>query len=98
MNITGAALATLFTYLIMFVIVYYYSQKIYRVDHDISRILKIGLITGVFFVTGYYFVNELNILTGWKILLNVILMGIFIFVLKGMNILDFNKLKVLWKN
>lgn len=98
LNITGAALATLFTYLIMFVIVYYYSQKIYRVDHDISRILKIGLITGVFFITGYYFVNELNILTGWKILLNVILMGIFIFVLKVMNILDFNKLKVLWKN
>lgn len=98
LNITGAALSTLITYLIMFVIVYYYSQKIYRVKHDIPRILKISLVTGIFFVAGYCFINELNILTGWKILSNVILMGIFIFVLKSMKLLDMSKLKMLWKS
>lgn len=98
LNITGAAFATLITYLVMFTIVYYYSQKIYRVDHDIPRILKVSLITGVFFIAGYYFVNELDIITGWKILLNVILMGMFVFVLKMLNLLDVKKLKLLWKN
>lgn len=98
LNITGAALATLITYLIMFVIVYYYSQKIYRVKHDIPRILKISLVTGIFFIAGYCFINKLDILSGWKILLDVMLMGIFVFVLKVLKLLDVRKLKLLWKN
>jgi len=97
LNITGASLATLFTYMVMFVIVYYYSQKIYRVKHDIQRILKIGLITAVFFIVGYYFINDLEILTGYKILINLFVIGAFIFTLKVLNLLDLSKLKLLWK-
>jgi O-antigen/teichoic acid export membrane protein len=51
-NITGAAISTMLSYLIMFVVLYYLSQKVYHIPYDIFRSVFI-----VIFALLLYFVS-----------------------------------------
>ena len=87
LEMNGAALSTLITYLAMFLIMYYYSQKIYKIDYEWKKIFRIGLLTAVFFLISYFAVNNITDSNSIKIILNFLLISIFFFVINSTGII-----------
>ncbi|MFZ1320556.1 MAG: polysaccharide biosynthesis C-terminal domain-containing protein [Ignavibacteria bacterium] len=97
LEMNGAALSTLITYFAMFLIMYYYSQKIYRIDYEWKKIFKIGFLTMVFFAAGFMlgkFFNETNIIL---IIVNLILITIFFYILNTSGIIKLRSVLQLLK-
>jgi O-antigen/teichoic acid export membrane protein len=61
LGIMGSALATLFAYLAMAGSLYIISQKLYPVNYEFGRILKLVLVYGILFVLGMVVVKEVSI-------------------------------------
>ncbi len=97
LNITGAALSTMITYFVMFIIIYHYSQKIYRITFDWAKIYKLTLLTAVFFALSFFGVNAMKLSVGFTMLINFVLVGLFLFLVNGLKIIELNKLSILWK-
>ncbi|MBU1298611.1 MAG: polysaccharide biosynthesis C-terminal domain-containing protein, partial [Bacteroidetes bacterium] len=57
LGIMGAALATLISYAVMAVTMYYYSQKFYRIEYEYKKFIIIAaatsLITAVYYLLKY---------------------------------------------
>lgn len=88
MEMNGAAVSTLITYFTMFVIMYYYSQKIYRIDYEWKRIFKISLLAFVFFsvsITAEKLFNEINSV---QIAVNIFLILVYFYVINRFGIVD----------
>ncbi len=49
-GILGAALATLFSYIVMAVFMYFVSQRFYKVDYEWSKVIKIAGLAALFFL------------------------------------------------
>ncbi|MDQ3194325.1 MAG: oligosaccharide flippase family protein, partial [Bacteroidota bacterium] len=49
LSITGAALSTMITYFSMFLIIYFYSQKIYKIEYDWNKIAGLSFLTAAAF-------------------------------------------------
>jgi len=81
LEMNGAALSTLITYFAMFLIMYYYSQKIYRIDYEWKKIFKIGFLTMVFFGAGFLFGKFFNESNTTLIIVNLFLIAIFFYIL-----------------
>ncbi|MDI6802592.1 MAG: polysaccharide biosynthesis C-terminal domain-containing protein [Bacteroidota bacterium] len=92
-GIMGAAVATLASYITMSVLMFFYSQKFYKINYEFIRILKItiaGALTFILFFsipkTEYHLILKLLVLFVF-----VILLYLFTFFRKG----EINKLKQL---
>lgn len=94
----GAALATLITYMAMSALVYFYSQKVYKIEYDYDKIKKLTLITAIFFSAGYFFVNQLEINRAFIIIIDVLLIMIYLLSLSRFKIIELKKVSMLWKN
>jgi O-antigen/teichoic acid export membrane protein len=62
-EMTGAALSTLFTYIIMFTFLYYRSQKLFRINFELNKLAIIAILTiisyfAVFFLRIYFETNS----------------------------------------
>jgi O-antigen/teichoic acid export membrane protein len=53
-SMLGAAIATMISYLIMFVVLYFFSQKIYKIHYKWAAILKAAVITAVIYFINIY--------------------------------------------
>lgn len=96
-DITGAAVSTLLTYFIMFLIIYFYSQKIYKIEYEWNKILKLLIISVLIFVFCYYLINEINMPVIFKLLLDLSLIIISILSADYFKIIDIRKVKALWR-
>lgn len=92
----GAALATLITYSVMFIIIYFISQKIYCIDYNWNKIFKISSLALITFVISYivknFFIHSPTLL----ILLYLLLLSLFLFSINFFKILDLKKIKILF--
>ncbi len=56
---TGAAIATLLSYIVMMLGIYYFSQKYYPIKYEYKKIaltfLALGVVTAIYFYTSEYF-------------------------------------------
>jgi O-antigen/teichoic acid export membrane protein len=96
-GITGAALSTLITYFVMFVTIYFYSQKIYRIDYEWKTIFKICSISLIFFLAGYKISGAMDLNVYATTLINLILIIIFLAVINYFKIIEVKKVSMLWK-
>ncbi|MBT8377885.1 MAG: oligosaccharide flippase family protein [Ignavibacteria bacterium] len=78
LNITGAALATLASYLVMAAGYYFVTQKFYKVKYELRRIGKIFLAVFLVGITYYYLLLSENLLLLYKLLI-LIGFGLFIY-------------------
>jgi O-antigen/teichoic acid export membrane protein len=53
-SIIGAAVATMISYFIMFIVLYYYSQKIYFISYEWNKIISIWIFTLILFFVNLY--------------------------------------------
>lgn len=97
-DIYGAAIATMLTYLLMSLIIFYYSQKIYYIKYEWNKIIKITFILFLVFIAGYYFINNLIINQAVSLSINIILIGLSLILLNSLKIIDIKKLSYLFKN
>lgn len=96
-SITGAAFSTLITYFIMFLAVYFYSQKIYRINYEWIKIIKIVFLTAVVFIICYFIINELDVSIMIKLSLNSFLVFIHLALMNALKIVELRKVSNLWK-
>ena len=95
LNIMGAALATLLSYIVMALGYYIVTQKFYRINYDYYKLVKIAL--GVLFVGVVYYLlmfgGFLNIY--YKIILAIIFISFILMNVFEKNEMDFIKTKLL---
>lgn len=96
-GMTGAALATLITYISMSVLIYIYSQRIYKINYNWKVIGKLCLITGIVFIVCYFFVNKLPVNDFLIVIINLILISLALLSVNYFKILELKKMKVLLK-
>jgi O-antigen/teichoic acid export membrane protein len=80
-NITGAALATMLSYFIMFVVLYYLSQKVYHIPYDIFRSVLIVIIALVLYFLNLYLTDLINVNTIGVYFIKVFSVFLLIFVI-----------------
>lgn len=91
LGIMGAALSTLFAYMAMAASLFYFSQKVFEIKYEYSRIIKI--ISLIFATGGVYYYLLYN--TGLSLAIKFILLAGFvfaIFILRILNLSEFLKL------
>jgi len=66
-SITGAAIATMASYIIMFISIYFYSQKIYRINYEWGSIILITIITFILYFINIFISDKVQI--GYFVLL-----------------------------
>lgn len=69
LNINGAALATLLSYLVMALGNYLVTQKHYKINYEYSKVVKIFFAISVVAIIYYVFVNNYQNVIIWKILI-----------------------------
>ena len=91
-DIMGAAISTFLTYFIMFVIIYFYSQKIYKIEYDWGRILKMVLLTTVFFAVSYFGINKSGMSISLIISSDLFLIIVYLAILNILRIVELKKI------
>lgn len=60
-SIMGAAIATMVSYMIMFITIYYYSQKIYRINYAWKSIIFITVVTFILYFINIFISDKIQI-------------------------------------
>jgi len=97
LDMMGAALATLITYVSMSAIIYIYSQKIYKIKYDWNVIWKLAVVSAVIFVISYLFINKMQWDEYIIVIINLLLICLYLFTLNYFKIIELRKVKMLWK-
>lgn len=96
-GIIGAAISTLLAYTIVFLIIYYYSQKYFHIKIDLIFIFKSIIASGIMSIF-IIFTNPYNLLNiVGVVLLSIIIYSLVLFLLKGIEINEINLFKKLLK-
>ena len=88
----GAAAATLITYLLMFIMVFMYSQKIYRIELDYLKMSAMFFGALIFFAAGYFGINMMNISLELKLIADVGLILLYVGLLSFTGTFHISKL------
>jgi len=89
----GAALSTLFTYFAMFLIMYYYSQKIYKIKYEWKLIFRISILTGVFYLLSKAVLNNISGNINIQIIMNLVLIILFFFIINKTGMIRLKSVK-----
>lgn len=89
MDIKGAALATLFSFLVMIICLMYYSQRYYYVPHNTKRIISLVTLTFIITVTSQYFNNYFS----YIFVYNMIIILLFIYFCFKLSLAKSNEIK-----
>jgi O-antigen/teichoic acid export membrane protein len=82
-SIIGAAIATMLSYMIMFIVLYYFSQKIYKINYEWGSIFKAATITFILFVINIYIPQFFKLSYIYIVLIEFISVLILFIVLLG---------------
>lgn len=93
----GAAYSTLITYAIMFLHVYYMSQKLYKIKYQWRGILILSAFSLILFSVYHYIQNFLIIKTTLKVAIYVFLLVAFLAVSNLFKIIKISRIKLLIK-
>lgn len=82
-SIIGAAIATMLSYFIMFAVLYYYSQKIYRISYEWVKILKAVILTILLFFTNYILTTQINLSYIYTLIFEIFSVFLLFYILLG---------------
>ncbi len=85
----GAAIVTMLSYMIMFFVLYYFSQKIYYIKYEWNTIILISVLTFLLFFANF-FISDVFIISYFAILLikavSVLILAFFIYSKKPVKL------------
>ncbi|MEO8210075.1 MAG: oligosaccharide flippase family protein [bacterium] len=93
-EILGAAFATLISYIFMFVVLYFVSQKFYFIRYEWKKIFMMSV--SIIFICSINIITSTILNTSSAIFLNATLLISFLLLMNFLNVVKFNKLKLLF--
>jgi O-antigen/teichoic acid export membrane protein len=78
-SITGAAIATMLSYMIMFFVLYYFSQKIYKINYEWRPVIYITLITFILYFAIVIISDKVQIAYFMLVIVKIISVFIVVF-------------------
>jgi O-antigen/teichoic acid export membrane protein len=87
-SIIGAAIATMLSYMIMFFVLYYFSQRIFKIDYELKAIFRAVFITGVLYAINIFIPDYLNLSYIYNLLLEILSIIVLFIVLLGRKTLE----------
>lgn len=90
-SITGAAIATMLSYMIMFLVLYFYSQRIYRIDYEWKPIFRAVLLTIVIYLINIYIPDYFKLSYIYTLILELISILLVFILLMGRKSVEFVK-------
>lgn len=85
----GAAFATLISYLVMMIGLFYFSNKFYKINYEYKKISLIFL--SLFIATGLYYLTTYSLTLPWY--LNIVFPLIFLILIFSFRVMDIKLLK-----
>lgn len=82
-SMTGAALSTLLSYMVMFFVLYYFSQKTYRIVYEWKPILRAAALTFVLYAINIYIPQLLNLKYIYVLIIEFLSIFALFYVLLG---------------
>jgi O-antigen/teichoic acid export membrane protein len=92
-GMTGAALSTLFTYIIMFVVLYVQSQQLFRIDFDLKKLAIISSLTIISYFAVFFLQSNFSITPFLNTVIAIVILSLFLLFCVKFNIIQFNYLK-----
>jgi O-antigen/teichoic acid export membrane protein len=90
-SIAGAAIATMLSYMIMFIVLYYYSQKIYRIEYEWKPIFRAAVLTIVIYLINIYIPDYFKMSYIYTLILEIISILLVFLLLMGRKSAEFVK-------
>lgn len=90
-SMIGAAISTMLSYLIMFVALYFFSQKIYRIEYEWGSIIRASLLTALVYAVNIYIPDYLNLSYIYIIILEILSVIAVFAILLGRKSLELLK-------
>ncbi len=87
-SILGAALATMLSYMIMFFVLYYFSQRIFRIDYELKLIFRAVFLTAAIYSINIFIPDYLKLSYIYSLLLEIISIIVLFIVLLGRKSLE----------
>ena len=75
----GAAIATFPSYLVQFIIIFFYSQSLVKVNYDYFYVIK-SVFIGLSLLSGVIFITYLNLPVWFSITIRIFIFSIFLLV------------------
>ena len=88
---TGAAISTLLSYMVMFFVLYYFSQKTYRIAYEWKPILRAALLTFFLYAINIYIPQLLNLRYIYVLIIEFLSIFLLFYVLLGPKALELAK-------
>ena len=73
-SIYGAAIATLLSQIVFFMLIYLTAQRFYKIPYELKKVFS-PMVAGIILITAGFFINELAI--GLRLAVKIILLGAF---------------------
>jgi O-antigen/teichoic acid export membrane protein len=87
-SIIGAAISTTISYFVMFVVLYVFSQRIYRIGYEWKKIFGAVVITAILYALNIYISDYTGLNYLWKVILEIIsVLVLFLFLFRN-NLLN----------
>jgi len=96
-NMLGAAYTTLITYAVMFIHIYFLSQKIYKINYQWRGILILSAFSAFFFFAYYFIQNHSNLDLTIKLSIYFLFLVAFLAVSSILKIIKISSIKLLIK-
>ncbi|MBI5404448.1 MAG: oligosaccharide flippase family protein [Ignavibacteriae bacterium] len=93
----GAAYSTLITYAVMFIHIYFLSQKIYKIKYQWREILILSAFSLILFSAYYYVQNYTGIRISLKVAIYIFLLTVFLAISNLFKIIKISSIKLLIK-
>lgn len=85
-SFTGAAISTTLSYFVMFVTLYYFSQKVYRIEYEWKKIISGVVLTAIVYVINILISDYIKIGYLWKIIVEIISVILLFIILFRSNL------------
>ena len=90
-SMTGAAISTLLSYMVMFFVLYYISQKTYRIVYEWKPILKAAALTFLLYAINIYIPQLLNLSYIYVLIIEFLSIFLLFYVLLGPKAIELAK-------
>ncbi|MBL8017029.1 MAG: polysaccharide biosynthesis C-terminal domain-containing protein, partial [Ignavibacteria bacterium] len=90
-SMLGAAVSTLLSYMVMFFVLYYFSQKTYRIVYEWKLILRAAVVTFVLYAINIYIPQLLNLKYIYVLIIEFLSIFALFYALLGTKALELFK-------
>jgi O-antigen/teichoic acid export membrane protein len=94
-GMSGAAISTAVTYLFMLILLYFRTQKIYKIEFELKKIFTVVILSSIMYFSYQYFKTFMP--SPFLMILSALLLAVFIIFSKIFHIINYTTVKSIFK-